>query len=78
MKKIVHFMAERWFAKCDFCSEYKTCRQFVVVHGLAGFTEKKLCQDCEDAGRHRSDINDMNLSNAMKDDLDGYPEDLDD
>ena len=62
-------------ARCSYCSNVKMCRSFIVVHGMSGFTEKDLCSDCEQARKHQADINDMNLSNAMKEDLDGYPND---
>lgn len=54
-------------AQCSYCGNVKMCRSFIfiVVWGLSAFTEKKLCSDCEKARRHQTDINDMNLSNAM-------------
>ena len=55
-------------AVCNYCTNVKMCRSFIVVHGSSAFTEKKLCSDCEKARRHQSDIDDMNLSNAMDED----------
>lgn len=68
MERTADVVSNLHSAQCNYCGNIKICRSFIVVYGSSAFTEKKLCSDCEKARRHQSDIDDMNLSNAMDED----------